>query len=352
MQTLIVDAALIAQDETHWGPSEAEFMQTLNALRTPNLLAWLGSAQIQPSKALEAEDLNTPLEAGLGMALGTALDGSRMRQGLTGEAHTWARQHLPQEAMNHSPHEGWALITLCHWHANSGQVFMLDAPTLDESSTETLRVEFSDFFAPIGMTLYPYKPGAWLAKSELFHALPTTSLLRAMGQEVEPWLVGNTLNFPKNLLPQSHVLKRLQSEVQMLLYHHPVNQNRNPSLNSIWFSGTGTGTEQTQPIHWLADAFSQDSQAGRDSCKIWVSDHLRAPRRGGNWKDWAQELERLDAQLFGELNSRPIERLILCGTHSTKVWIAKHNDRLQSWLSKLSASIMSRPRLATVLHEN
>ena len=65
----------------------------------------------------------------------------------------------------------------------------------------------------------------------MFKDLPTASLDRAMGRNVDP------------LLPQSKAIKLLQNEMQMLLYAHRINdargEKRQLTINSFWLSGTG-----------------------------------------------------------------------------------------------------------------
>ena len=69
----------------------------------------------------------------------------------------------------------------------------------------------------------------------MFRDLPTASLDRVAGQTVDPWM-------PRQA--QAKTLRRLQNEMQMLLYTHPLNDERAryklPSINSFWVSGTGT----------------------------------------------------------------------------------------------------------------
>jgi hypothetical protein len=353
MQSLIVDAALIPHQETSLGGTQSSnLQQILDNLRTPHLKAWLSKAQALEGKTLSEESLNTPLEEAIRLCLAPSSEASQISNGLTGQAHALALESLPEEAARTTPIQGWALISLCHWHVNSGQVFMLEAEPLDETSSETLRVELTPFFAQVGISIFKYMPGVWLARSELFHALPTTSLFRAMGQEVEPWLVGNTLAFPKERMHHSQSLKRLQSEVQMLLYQHAINEHRAAPLNSIWFSDTGTSCSDTQQIRWLSNINEHPHQETLSPNQIWVSDHLRMSSKQGEWRSWAQTLERMDAQLFGEQNAVAFERLIFCGPQSAKVWLRRPRNGLGSFLSSLRASVFSRSTLSSIFHEN
>jgi len=353
MQTLIVDAALIPQEVSHFGGVEpSSLTQTLNALKAPHLKAWISGAQEIQGSTLGEESLNTPLEEGIRQCLVEPVQKNQLGNGLTGQAHALALRCLPKEDSATPPGLGWALMSLCHWHVNSGQVFMLGCEPLDEQRSDALQSDLVPFFAQVGISLFKHKPGVWLAKSELFHELPTTSLARAMGQEVQPWLVGNTLAFPKERMSQSQALKRLQSEVQMLLYNHPINEKKVSPLNSIWFSDTGTSCLQTQHIQWLESLLPNTRLETFSPSQIWVSEHLRFSYRQGDWRAWASTLESLDAQLFGEMNSPLFDRLIFCGSQSTRVWVKRPQKGLASFWSSLKESVFSRSSFSSVFHEN
>jgi hypothetical protein len=353
MQTLIVDAALIPSEDAPLGEEKSSPIgHILNSLGTPHLKNWLQEAQEIKGTRLNEFALNTPLEEAIRMALDSHMETHPAANGLTGEAHALATQLLPKESEESPPQLGWALISLCHWHVNSGQVFMLDADPLEEQQSEALRAELSPFFAQVGISLFKHKPGVWLAQSELFHALPTASPLRVLGQEVEPWLVGNTFEFPNDKMGQSQSLKRLQSEVQMLLYHHPINQGRASALNSIWFSGTGTSSLSSEHLHWLSNPSVESIQEGLHSSPIWIDEHLREPYKRGDWRAWAQALESLDTQLFAQLKPGAFECLMLCGTQSTKVWLKSPSAGIKGFLSQLNARLFSRIHPSTIFHEN
>ena len=99
------------------------------------------------------------------------------------------------------------------------------------------------------------------------------------------------------------LLRRLQSEVQLVFHVHPVNEAREerdePVVNSIWLSGCG----RAQPAEAAA------------SPEIAAS--LRAPLLAGDWAAWAEAWNALDASVIAALLTRaergePIA-LTLCG---------------------------------------
>ena len=140
-----------------------------------------------------------------------------------------------------APHQAWAFITLCHWSMGREHATLTDPAALDITPEEshTLLTAMQPYFATSGITLHYLGPSRWLAEGALFNDLPTASLDRAMGRNVDP------------LLPQSKAIKLLQNEMQMLLYAHPINDvrgaKRQTSINSFWLSGTGALREAAIP---------------------------------------------------------------------------------------------------------
>lgn len=164
---------------------------------------------------------------------------------------------------------GWAWISPCHLSVQSNQVRMDDPLDLHISTQEcdALRAAMKRYFAEDGITLHPLTNGTWLAFGSIFKDLPTASLERVAGIGIDPWM-------PQ----QEHAkhLRRLQNEMQMLLYTHAVNDSRSarglPTINAFWISGTGTpvGTTpaSTQPMECV-DALRQ--AALRDDAQAWQS---------------------------------------------------------------------------------
>ena len=97
-------------------------------------------------------------------------------------------------------------------------------------------------------------------------------------------------------------LRRLQSECQMLLYPHPLNEAREargaPTLNSIWLSGCG----RAQPLVGTPPR---------------IDDRLRAPLLADDAAAWGRAWQALDAGPLAEAASASAQAapvvLTLCG---------------------------------------
>jgi hypothetical protein len=162
------------------------------------------------------------------------------------------------------------------------------------------------FFAEDGIGLHPYKPGQWLAQSPLLADLPTASLDRVIGRNIDPWLVGSHTHADA-LSPAAQLLRRLQNEMQMLLYTHPVNEGRALTINSFWVHGTGAlpaaATTRPEPA---------------------VVETLRCSALQQDFMGWFEAWQHVDAHIIAPMRAHVAagkpQRLVLCGEHEFQVY--------------------------------
>jgi hypothetical protein len=275
---------------THAEPPAS--LQTLSALTLPNLKALL--PLLTPGQRhTRDEDTLSPLhELVEARALGLqAQDGLLPWAAL--QAHSL---QLPAA----KPGEGWAWLTPCHWQVNTDHVRMADPADCQISPQESHMVMESlrAFLLEDGITLHGLQAnGSWLALGAAFYALPTASLARASGGAVDHWI-------PRQA--QAQPLRRLQNEMQMLLYTHPMNDARAARrllpINSFWISGTGD----------LPDGFTSANNAS-----ITVLHALREATLRNDGAAWTKAWQALDAGAIKTLleqarRGEPVE-LTLCG---------------------------------------
>ncbi|RZL89235.1 MAG: hypothetical protein EOP73_30255, partial [Variovorax sp.] len=119
-------------------------------------------------------------------------------------------------------------------------------------------------------------------------------------------------------------LRRLQQEMQMLLYTHPLNDAREargrPGINSFWLSGTGR-----LPEGWHGDPPERPE----------TLDALSAPYLRGDGHDWIEAWKALDAQLATQLLPA-VQRgddvtLTLCGERACQSWHNRGTGLLTRW---------------------
>ena len=212
----------------------------------------------------------------------------------------------------------WGLLTLCHLQAQSDHVAMRepDELALDALESDALVQAMRPYFLEDGLRLHPQRPGHWLVCGELLRDLPTASLDRVRGQAVDAWM-------PQG--ERARPLRRLQNEMQMLLYTHPVNDGRAErgltTVNAFWLSGTGSlpPTIPSKPTATLLLAELRDS-ALRDDAWAWTQAWAALDAaQGARWLAMAQD----DAAFC----------ISLCGTvqaHSYTTQAA----RSQGWLAR------------------
>ena len=312
MTSVLTSAPLNAARETTLIPfslwtAHGPEASVLAKAELPHLRAWLAQAQrvdVQVDKAQEPllATLSPPYERAWAQTIGwPATDG-----GLPWAARASAEHGL---AETDASSLGWAFITLCNWHVSNGQVTLGDPAYLqiDEATDATLFKAMQSFFADDGIALHPYKPGQWLAQSPLLSDLPTASLDRVIGRNIDPWLVGSHVAADA-LSPAAKVLRRLQNEMQMLLYTHPVNEGRSLTINSFWIHGTG--------------AFPSDATGRKQEPAVIQT--LRASALQQDLIGWLEGWQHVDAHVIAPLLSRVAagepQRLVLCGEHEFHVY--------------------------------
>lgn len=196
----------------------------------------------------------------------------------------------------------WGLITPSHWHVGRDHVTLADpaALNLTEDESRTAFESVRELFESEGFRFEWGSPSRWYAAHECLVELPCASLDRVIGRNVELWMRGSEARSS-----QAKLVRRLQSELQLLLYPHPLNEEREErgelSLNSFWLSGCGR--------------FQADE---RDA--LQVNDVLRAPLLAEDWAAWADAWRTLDSGDVAEwLEASRAGRkvaLTLCGERS------------------------------------
>jgi hypothetical protein len=133
-----------------------------------------------------------------------------------------------------------AFIKLCHLQVGADHILLLPPEDLgvDAETSRVLLAAMAPYFLEDGITLQPYGDvhGTWLATGEPFRNLRTVSTDQVAGRRVTRSMLESTGG-------SAAVLRRLQNEMQMLLYTHPASemrqQQRQLPINSFWVTGAG-----------------------------------------------------------------------------------------------------------------
>ena len=143
-----------------------------------------------------------------------------------------AQQHQLSCPLAH----GWAFIDLVHTAFQQGQQFYSLPASLSEHESGVFLQAMQTYFQEDGIQLQTLAPGRYLAHGVCLKALPSKSLALVLQDGT------HALDEPEPLANQSpaqRLVRRLQNEMQMLLYTHPLNEHRQQPVNSFWLSGTG-----------------------------------------------------------------------------------------------------------------
>jgi len=280
MHLLIPFASALSEASSH----------VLRDLSLPNLAQ--AFARLTPTRRDEADEytLSPPHERALAAAWGwTGADGAWPFAAQAAAADGVAVGDLP-----------WGLLTPVHWHVGNDHITLADPQGLELGDEESLALfdAVRDLFVSEGFTLAWGAASRWYAAHPTFDALPCASLDRVIGRNVDLWLANH---------PQARLIRRLQNEVQMLLYPHSITEAREARsalpVNSFWLSGCGR--------HQAANTAS-----------VQVDASLRAPLLAQDWVGWADAWRALDAGAVAQLLARA-ERgdsvtLTLCGERNAQ----------------------------------
>ncbi len=246
----------------------------LKNLKLPHLDKLLRKLPLTHTDTADENTLSPPHERALAAAFGiTAADGQI----------PFGAYHAAQAGQRVQPADAWAVITPCHWTVQTSHITMTHprALSLMEGESRALLAAMQPYFAEDGIALMYDTPTRWLARGNVFAGLATASPHRVVGGHVDDWL-------PK--AASAKLLRRLQNEMQMLLYTHPLTDARAarglPAVNSFWVSGTGT----------LPPGFAHSSQGAESTSQaITVPNGLRDAAIQGNWPAWAQAWQQIDS---------------------------------------------------------
>jgi hypothetical protein len=199
-----------------------------------------------------------------------------------------------------------AWVRPCFWQVGVDHVLPADpdALELDETSSRAFLAAMAPYFSEDGIGLAWHSPSAWLATGETFRHLTAISLDRVIGRRITPAVFGGAT-------PEGAKLRRLQNEMQMLLYTHPANDTRQAAglvpLNSFWVTGAGV----------------LDAPAALPP-GVHVERRLRGPSRANDPEAHARAWHKIDADAIAPLLARAeageTVRITLCGEERARTW--------------------------------
>jgi hypothetical protein len=213
------------------------------------------------------------------------------------------------------------IVTPCHWSVGIDNIRMDDPSELqlNDAESRALLAAVAPYFEDDGITLTYDTPLRWLAQGEALSSMALegvalASLDRVIGRNVDIWQ-------PQSVASKS--IRRLQNEMQMLLYTHPINDAREarglPTVNSFWLS---------RQVCTPADSH------------YCVDSSLRESALQSDWHSWVESWQAIDTQLA------EATQITLCGE--------RHSIRLaeplsRTFLQKTKRLFQPKPSIQSIL---
>jgi hypothetical protein len=300
---------------------------TLPQLALPHLSALLALLALDHTDSGDEHTLSPPHERALAREQALlGADGQAFGDGLL----PWAAAHSDTPALP----QAWFMP--CHFQVGMEQVSLLPGEQLDlsEADSRALLEALAPYAAEDGLTLRFDAATRWHATGEALRHLVCASLDRVSGRPVDGWLAESPAN-PGG----AQLIKRLQSEAQMLFYTHPVSDAREaagrPGINGFWVCGAGAHTAGT-PLR-AAPA---------------LPDTLRQAALRADWAAWQHAWRALDATLIHALlqaarRGDPVA-LTLCGERTAQRWV-NAPSAATARLGRFFKQLLGTPPAHTVL---
>lgn len=218
------------------------------------------------------------------------------------------------------------VITPCHWSVGIDHIRM-DNPddlALTEPESRALLSAALPYFEGDGIPLTYSSPQRWLVQGEALSRMALQGVLlasldRVIGRNVDVWQ------------PQSEASKavrRLQNEIQMLLYTHPINDAREarglPTVNSFWLS-----------------------YAANDDARSDYS--LRSSALRADWYTWVQDWQTLDSKLGAAVQNPKLRaHITFCGERHSATYAIPSN---LSFVQKVKRLVRPKPSIHLILQD-
>jgi hypothetical protein len=291
--------------------------QLLRKLKLPHLTKLLQRLTSVAVHGTDEYSLSTPFERALAHAFGW--------QGKDG-CLPWAARAAQLDGLDVGALP-WGQLTPVHWHVASDHISLADPAQLNLSAEKShgLFESMRGLFESAGWRMVWGAPTRWYVAHESLQGLPSASIDRAVGRNIDLWMPNH---------PQGEAFRTLQSEAQMLLYQHRINDERVSRgalpVNSFWLSGCG----RLQPVSQLGGLILNES--------------LREPLMAQNETAWCAAWETLDACVVADALERVKQgqafKLTLVGERQARSFEPGHIK----WWQRLTP-LMSQPALLPLM---
>ncbi|OTP69812.1 regulator [Caballeronia sordidicola] len=229
-------------------PSAADAATALHTLARPALDRLLARATVEERVIGEDFQRTLPHERWIARQFGVVNDSSNTSSRQAADEAPLAPYMLLADGG--SPGDAtWACIEPVHVRIARDHLVLIDPATLGVENEEarTLFDVVKPLIEDLGLTIQAPQPVRWYVTGESLGTLAGASPLRASGRNIEIWLPHEA-----GTGERSRAWMKLQNEVQMAWFEHPLNEAREmrglPAINSIWLHAQGAIRSVTSPF--------------------------------------------------------------------------------------------------------
>ncbi|MEJ8798416.1 regulator [Trinickia caryophylli] len=341
-------------------PAAADAATALHNLQSPALDKLLARAALTERVAGEDFQRTLPHERWIARQFG-AVDPNAVDEAPLAPYMLLADGGSPGDAV-------WACVEPVHVRVAHDHLVLIDPDALGLADDEaaTLLALARPLVEELGVRIEAPTPKRWYLSGEALGRLASASPLRASGRSIEIWLPHDA-----HTGARSRAWMKLQNEIQMTWFEHPVNEAREtrglPAVNSLWLHAQGAAARLRSPF---ARVFS-DAPATRGlahAAGVALSgapatfDALRAAEPGSgatlvelerftapfvrqDWAGWSDALAALEREWFApalaalEAGQIGTLALTLAGDHGSATLTAARGDLRRFWRRRVLASL-------------
>jgi hypothetical protein len=295
----------------------------IRALEAPGLAALLSRTSFQRFHPLEAAARVLPHELYVARALGLA-------NGVVPRVATSAMRGVGLD-----PGDGtWFVVNPGHIQISTSHLLMSDPRQLDlrEDEGRALFESAREALQDGGYELRYGSADTWFLRADAWHELRTSSPDAAVGMNLTDWMPSG---------PPARAFRKVQNDVQVTWYTHPVNAAREArgqiAVNAFWPWGSASralshaerllsrpqGRPLGQPaalprlitveapgwlaamserrLDRLADVMTELATVDADEEAMVVCGNVAGPAIAADWAGWLLQMQRLEDELFAPL---------------------------------------------------
>lgn len=261
----------------------------------------------------------------------------------------------------------WACVEPVHVRIAHDHLVLIDPSALDlsEDDAATLLAAARPLIEELGVRIEAPSARRWYLSGDALGKLAGASPLRASGRSIEIWLPHDAHSGQR-----SRMWMKLQNEVQMGWFQHPVNETREArgllAVNSIWLHAQGTAQPVRSPFaRVLSDApatrglalaasvenatapasFKAMPPLGAGTTLVELS-AFTAPFIAQDWAAWQSALDSVEANWFApalealDSGSLGALTLTLASDTGSVTLTATRGDLRKFWRRRVLASLL------------